>query len=313
MISIKPAKLCFAITAVATCFTVQPSSAADFAYMSATGGGTTCTAAAPCGTFFNAIVSLTSNQGRILCLDPVADKENLTLQNSGVTLDIDCPAGSWAGFGTGVALTFEGNNTTVTIRNMAFNGVGGGATSAIHITGNGTLILENCAFANFSATALDFEPNGAFNLVIKNSRISNSASGILLKPTAGGSINATLDHVTIANNTGGGTKVDTTNGPVTMDITDSVVSNNVANGINAVGNAGGQTMVSIKNSVIAKNGLVGVQANGANAGVLVQTTLLDQNVAGATSVVNGGHISTYGNNSIVGSSGSGFTGPAPLQ
>jgi len=71
--------------------------------------------------------------------------------------------------------------------------------------------------------------------------------------------------------------------------------------------------VSIKNSVIAENGSVGVQANGANAAILVQTTLFDQNASGATSVLGGGHISTYGNNSIVGSAGAGFTGTAPLQ
>jgi hypothetical protein len=98
-----------------------------------------------------------------------------------------------------------------------------------------------------------------------------------------------------------------------VDIADSVVSNNGGNGINAVGNAGGQAVVSIKNSVIAKNGVAGVQANGVNAGVLLQTTLLDQNANGATSIVNGGHISTYGNNSIVGSAGSGFTATAGLQ
>jgi hypothetical protein len=63
-------------------------------------------------------------------------------------------------------------------------------------------------------------------------------------------------------------------------------------GIDALGNAGGQAMVSIKNSVIAKNGAAGVQANGANAGVLIGTTLLDQNVAGATTVVGGGNIYT---------------------
>jgi hypothetical protein len=139
-------------------------------------------------------------------------------------------------------------------------------------------------------------------------------SGMLLKPfSSGGSIKVTLDHVTIVGNTGGGIKIDTTNGPVTVDITDSVISNNGGNGINAIGGAGGQNMVSIKNSVIAKNAAAGVQANGASAGVLIATTLLDQNVAGATTVVNNGHISTYGNNSIVGSAGSGFTGPAPLQ
>jgi len=37
------------------------------------------------------------------------------------------------------------------------------------------------------------------------------------------------------------------------------------------------------------------------------------NLTGATSVVAGGRVVTYGNNSIVGSSGSGFTGTASLQ
>jgi hypothetical protein len=46
--------------------------------------------------------------------------------------------------------------------------------------------------------------------------------------------------------------------------------------------------------------------------VIAQTTLLDQNVAGATSV-SGGHILTYQNNSIIGSAGSGFTGTASPQ
>jgi hypothetical protein len=71
--------------------------------------------------------------------------------------------------------------------------------------------------------------------------------------------------------------------------------------------------VSIRNSVIAKNGVAGVRASGVNAGVLLATTLLDQNAAGATSVIGGGNMFTYGNNSIVGSIGSGFTASAPLQ
>jgi hypothetical protein len=175
------------------------------------------------------------------------------------------------------------------------------------------VILEDCVFTDVPSAALDIEPSGPVSVVIRNSRISNSASGILLKPQPNGSINAVLDHVTIADNTGGGIKIDTTYGPVTTDIADSVISNNAGNGINAVGNAGGQAIVSIKNSVIARNGVAGVQANGVNAGVLISTTLLDQNVAGATSVVNGGNMFTYGNNDIVGLIGSGFTGTATLH
>jgi hypothetical protein len=46
---------------------------------------------------------------------------------------------------------------------------------------------------------------------------------------------------------------------------------------------------------------------------LVNNTVLDSNAAGATSAVGGGRTLTYGNNSIIGSAGSGFTGPTPLQ
>jgi hypothetical protein len=222
-----------------------------------------------------------------------------------VTVEFYCPGGSLA------AYSFGGANYKLKMQHMILSD--SDATTAISVGGNGTVILDDCDFANHPSSALDIEPNGPLNLVIKNSRTSNSGSGILLKPAAGGSINATFDHVVISQNTGGGVKIDTTNGPVTLDVTDSVVSNNGGNGINAVGNAGGQAIVSIKNSVIAKNGAAGVQANGVNAGVLISTTLLDQNAAGATSVVSGGNMFTYGNNDVVGSIGSGFTQTAQLH
>jgi hypothetical protein len=136
---------------------------------------------------------------------------------------------------------------------------------------------------------------------------------MLLKPAVGGSITATLDHVTITGNTGGGIKIDTTNGPVTLDITDSTISNNGGNGLNAVGGAGGPAVFNIHNTVIAKNGVAGVQVNGTTAAAMIDTTLFDTNVSGATSVAGGGHMLTYGNNRIVGTPGSGFTGTVVLQ
>jgi hypothetical protein len=151
------------------------------------------------------------------------------------------------------------------------------------------------------------------NLVIKNSRISdNAASGVLIQPGSGGSVTATFDGVTLADNTGGGLKTDSANGPVTLDIYNSTVTNNSGVGVNAR-SGGSLNMVSIKNSVITKNSAQGVQANGANVGVMLGTTLLDSNASGATSVVSGGHMLTYGDNRIVGSAGSGFTGTASLQ
>jgi hypothetical protein len=240
----------------------------------------------------------------------VANDFNELLVTYAVT--IDCPGVIETSSG-GPLLTIGGANDVVKILNLTISGANGGSTP-ISFTGSGTLILENCVLENFSGTALDIEPTGPLNIVIKNSRISNNAAGILLKPAAGGSINATLDHVTVTGNTGtgGGIKTDSADGIVKLDITESEISNNVGVGVNAR-SGGSQNMVSIKNSVITENTAQGVQANGANVGITVQTTLLDENASGATSVAGGGHISTYGNNSIIGSSGSGFTGTALLQ
>jgi hypothetical protein len=288
-------------------------------YVSSTGNdANNCTSAAqPCASVGNALLDLSSTTGGVVSCIGGTGPTNSTGAVELTTpfeLTIDCPGGTMVGNGANVfGLELIGANQVLKIHHLTFNLANtASGSSAISIQGSGSLILEDCVFENGSGVALDITPNGPFNLVIRNSRISDSGSGILLKPAAGGSINATLDHVTIANNAGGGIKIDTTNGPVTTDITDSVVSTNAGNGINAVGGAN-QNMVSIKNSVIAKNAVVGVQANGTNAAVLTQMTLFDQNASGATSVVSGGHISSYGNNSIVGSAGSGFTGTASLQ
>jgi hypothetical protein len=308
------ARLAFVVLTITLCLPAASSRAQNFTffYVSATGSGNACTLAQPCSTGANVLsLALAAAKGRIVCLSPV----NLTNPSgsegsnaSNATLEMDCPLGTYLG---GVFWTSIGSNNTVKIRNVTFTNLGF-TTNAIQFFSSGTLILENCIFETTPGTLLDIEPNGPLNLVIRNSRISNGgAAGIILKPAAGGSINATFDHVTVTGNSGGGIRTDSTNGLISLDVTDSEVSNNTANGIIAIAGAN-QNMVSIKNSVIARNGQVGIAANGANAGVVAQTTLLDQNVAGATSV-SGGHILTYQNNSIIGSAGSGFTGTASLQ
>ena len=72
-------------------------------------------------------------------------------------------------------------------------------------------------------------------------------------------------------------------------------------------------MVNIIRTTIAKNGLVGIQTGGSNAAVLLNASTLDSNTNGATLAYNGAHILSYGNNQIIGTPGSGFTGSASLQ
>ena len=303
----------FAATVIFTAFLdVAPVSAASVVWISSTGSDANqCFATQPCMTFSKALTQLYVG-GQINCLNSPGPSDYAASTSQSFT--VDCAGGVYqVEEPLGAAFYLYGTSQVVKIRNLTISGALTGYPG-INVVGSGTLILENCVFENIRGAALDIEPTGLFNLVMTNSRISNGASGVLLKPAAGGSVTATFNGVTIANNTGGGLKTDTTNGLVSVDISNSTISNNAGNGINAVSGASGQNNVlNISRTVIARNSTAGVQANGANAAALIDMTLLDSNASGALTTINGGRLLTYGNNRIVGSAGSGFTGPTPLQ
>jgi hypothetical protein len=307
------AKLFTVAVGLAAFLHVAPVFAASVTWVSSTGSGNSCTAALPCGDLIVAAAALPSFSGQVNCLNaPETRTTGAQLSTPSMSLTIDC-AGVYdvtlPNFG---AFKLIGTNQVVKIRNLTISGTEGGYPGIV-VTGSGTLILENCVFENMPGTALDIEPTGALNLVIRNSRVSNNAAvGVLIKPAAGGSVTATFDGVTITNNAGG-LKTDTTNGPVTVDISNSTISKNANNGLVAIGGAGGPNMMTAKNDVIASNGQAGIEATGATAAVLVNDAVLDSNTGGALFAVSSGRILTYQNNTVVGSPGSGFTGVAAPQ
>jgi Right handed beta helix region len=295
----------FVVASVLTILHGTPLHAALFTWASSTGSGTTCDAELPCH-FFDALAA-TDAGGQVNCLDsPGFNSGNIATPQS---VTIDC-VGSFNLFGGGPQWSLFGTNQTFKVRNVTFTGAGGGSTTAIKITGSGTLVLENCVLENFSGIALDIEPTGPFNLFVTNSRVlNNTAAGVLIKPQAGGSVTATFDRVSITQNAGG-LHTDTTNGAVRVDISNGTISNNANNGLAIVGGAGGQNMVTVSNYVIGSNTQAGIEASGVNAAVLVNNTLLDSNTGGAISAVSGGRILTYQNNRTIGLPGTGFTGTA---
>jgi Right handed beta helix region len=303
----------FAVAAVLTALLpIAPLAAAPVTLTFVASAGSdnnACTPMQPCASLSKAVQNVASG-GQTTCLDPTGSAFGpIVFATPSYSLTIDCP-GTIVPSGFGLAL--GSTNQVFKIRNLTFDGALASGGPAIEVTGSGTLILENCVFENFSGVALDIEPSGALNLVMKNSRVSNNTGGVLIKPAAGGSVTATFDGDTIVNNTGG-LRTDSTNGNVKVDVSNSTTSNNTANGMVVIGGAGGTNMVTLKSDVIASNGQAGIVANGSMAAVLVNNTVLDSNTTGATSVASGGRILTYGNNSTIGLAGSGFTGTAPLN
>src|SRR5580704_10219808 len=151
---------------IAPLFAAQP-----VTYVATNGGGSACTFAQPCASMFEAIIGVQSG-GQVTCFDSTTFVEAEEL-NSSVT--IDCPGVALAStVSTTAVFILGGTNQVVKIRNLTFNGGVGIGNNAILVNGTGTLILENCVFENLTGIALDIEPTGAFNLVIKNSRISSN-------------------------------------------------------------------------------------------------------------------------------------------
>jgi Right handed beta helix region len=286
------------LAVLATVFlSIQPSIAADY-FFSGTGSGFICSQAAPCQ--LSEAITEAGTSGAPLEL-ACADNNPVPSVTITTILTIDC-VGTSANL---LGITVGGGASV--LRNFTMNNGSIGVTLT-----HGTVLMDNIHVLAANQNAILAQPTLPSTLIVKNCIIEGGGA-ILLQPAAGGSLSARFEHVTITGGTGGGIKIDATNGPVTVDIIDSDISGNPGNGVNVVGGAANQAIVSIKNSVIAKNGVAGVQANGAGAGVLVANTLLDQNASGALAVVNSSHISTYGNNQVVGAQGSNFTGTAPLK
>jgi hypothetical protein len=303
----------FIAAALAAFLPAGPSVAADVVYIANNGSVGTCTASQPCATLQGALAEVDQG-GQIFCLDPTDIVE--TSATIATSVSIDCPGHVTVSGANTPAITISGNGQVVKIRNLTISGGTGNGYPAISMQQGGTLILENCVIENIGSggPALDIEPLGPLNLVINGGRISgNFGTAVLLQPQHNGSVNASLNGVTITTNGGGGIRVDTANGPVTLNINGSEITYNAGNGLNVVGGSGGPGMLNLAHSTVAQNGAAGVQANGTNAAATLDDTLLDSNTSGALSAVSGGRIVTYGNNRIIGSPGSGFTGTTGLQ
>jgi hypothetical protein len=293
-------------------------------WVSGTGQDTNnCSRTLPC-QFASGALAKTIANGQINMLDPAEVggafiTKSISIVNENTGNVVMSGGSNDFGGGPGLVVIAAGANGVVTLRGLVIDQSLG---TAILINNAHQINIENCLIRDNVGAGIAVNPNvdgqpqtlaSSINVAIRNTTITGSAAGIKITSVPGVAVNVAVENSFIVNNSGGGVRADGSSGdPITVSISNSTVSLNSGNGINAIaGNS--QNIVSIKHSIIAKNGGAGVQVNGVNAGMLLSATLLDQNVAGATSVVSGGNMFTYGNNEVVGGAGSGFNHAAGLQ
>jgi hypothetical protein len=127
-----------------------------------------CSRSFPCKTFAGAF-SKTAANGEIDCLD-VGGYGTLTI-TKGITIDCTEESGILAVGSDGITVQ-AGASDTVTIRNLAINGVKSGYNSGITYVSGQTLHLENLEITGFLSNCVGVSASTSVQLTIQNTTMS---------------------------------------------------------------------------------------------------------------------------------------------
>ena len=246
-----------------------------------------CSRTAPCKTFAGAI-SKTAAGGEISVLDPggfgaVTITKAITINGEGTL------AGILSSLVNGIIVN-AGVNDRVVIRNVSINGAGNGINGIRFLAGK-SLTVENVTIEGFTGRGIDMNMTTTAKLFVRNTKISEGATGIFLTTTSG-QAQAMLEDVHLTGLTNG---IEAgLNGRAT--ITDSVISGNTSNGILA---SNSTSRVNVDSCQIAFNDVAGVNATASGAVIRIADNHIVNNNAGV-SFVAGGVIESTGENRIAG-------------
>lgn len=217
----------------------------------------------PCQTLAGAVLQLNPD-GEAIILD--SGGYGLVTITQGVT--IEAPAGVTAFIhppALADAITVNaGANDTVTLRGLVLNG---GTNEGIVVNSVGTLNVESCSIAGFTAgTGIRMLSAGRLN--VKGTDITACVYGIRVQNTAG-AVHASIDHCHLdANASYGYVAATTSPGSSTTTATFTTANNNNSAGWLCGQSTNGQDLMHLEFCSGSENtfaGLVGASTNGASA------------------------------------------------
>jgi hypothetical protein len=269
-----------------------------------------CSRTAPCKTFAGAI-SKTAAGGIINTIDAGA-YGTVTITKS---ITIEGAVGTQNGvLASGVnGFVVNGAGINVILRNLQIHGGNGGSPglNGVRWINGASLTIDNCDIQGFHSSAagsgngvvVDVSAAGGYRLYISNSRIhengsGNDGGGVRLRQTGASTfVFATIHDTESLNNNGYGVL---SRDRSFVTVSDSNVSGNQRSGVNLLTTGTiGETV--IRNSLLADNGVAnagseaGVTSNGANSFIHITGNTIVQSENGLRRV-NGGHISSAGDN-----------------
>jgi hypothetical protein len=258
-----------------------------------------CTSTSPCRTFATAYNAVAAG-GEIDVLDPggfgaLVIREALSIQGHGF---------SGLSVTSGEAIEIDaGPSDNINLRGLLLDGIGSG-TNGIAFFSGASLNIQDCLIRDFALNGIQFTPIASSNLFVTNTVISDSGVGMQILPsTAGSTLIAVLDRVTLENNGSGFAVQGLATGSVNVTVSDSVVSKTTADDID-IESFGGPVSAMIRNSTVTNSHGNGILACGAGATVRVTKSAITDNLTGVATC-SGGVLDSYGDNNIDGNTSNG--------
>lgn len=255
-----------------------------------------CSRTAPCKTFAGAI-SKTAAGGIISVLDP-GGFGALTITKS-ITIEADGDLGSTLasgvnGFIINITDAVANPVPSVVLRGLSIDGTGAGGqptgVDGVRFLAGAKLTIDRCSIQNFTQNGINFQPAGAAQLVVVNSRITRANNAaVFVQAGASGAASVALSNVQLVNSNNG---ILVNKG--TVSGRELTISGNSSAGLNAVGSSA-VSRINVDSTLLSDNGF-GVNVFGAQANVFLSNTTVTNN---STAVQNlGGIVNTFGNNRI---------------
>ena len=250
-----------------------------------------CSRTAPCLTFAGAL-SKTAAGGEIDCLD--GGSFGTVTINKAITIDCTAP-------GAGISIPNGGNGINVAagatdkvvIRNVFIQGPFG--NNGVRWTAGDQLLLDNVRISGFPGAGVAVNKAGGGSLYIRNTLMNNLTRGIQIFSTSG-TFRLQVDQTRIDRLTSHGIELGSTN--VTGSVTNSVISESPTSALLV---SAASAFINADNNVIVNNGN-GVNVTAAGS-IRISNNAFESNT-NAIAFSGGGTVSSAGNNTVVGATGS---------
>jgi hypothetical protein len=300
---------------------VSAQAAAARTFVSAAGSDSNNCAnvATPCRHLATAYAATAPN-GEIYVLDP-ANYGALT-----ITGPVSIEGHGWASIApvaNSAAITINANaGDKINIIGVVLDGTAISNTNGIQFNSGGALTVRDSVIRNFTGDGIDFGTNSTTlsQVFVSNTLVSdNGGNGINITVNGiGTTTSGALDHVHLENNGANGLTVTTGFEIVNVVVSDSVIAGHATDGIfaNSLDGAPSITIV-VRNCIVAYSGNVGLHASNSvpdirGSVIRVTRSTITGNAKAWDTSLNGGLVTSYGDNNIDGNANANTEPPNPL-